>query len=56
MFQSLQIYMNISLDEGIKQLAGGEKREELPLRRTLSEPQLHLPGSSSTGPKPPPES
>lgn len=34
---------------------GGEKPDELPWRRTLGEPQLRQPSSSSTGPRPPPE-
>lgn len=33
----------------------GEKPDELPWRRTLGEPQLRQPSSSSTGPRPPPE-
>lgn len=39
------------------QLIGdGEKHDGSPLRRTLGEPQPRLQGSSSAGPKPPPES
>lgn len=34
---------------------GGEKPDELPWRRTLGEPQLRQPSSSSTGPRPPPK-
>lgn len=34
---------------------GGENPDELPLRRTLGEPQLHRPSSFSAEPKPPPE-
>lgn len=37
------------------QRAGKEKRDELPLRRTLGEPQLRRPSSSLAGPRPPPE-
>lgn len=35
--------------------AGGEQPDQLPLKRTLGEPQLRRPSSSSAVPKPPPE-
>lgn len=34
---------------------GGEKPDEIPLKRTLGEPQLHRPSSFLAEPRPPPE-